>query len=318
MDKKVSIIVPVYNAEKFLDRCVSSLANQTYKNLEIILVDDGSPDNSPKMCDEWAEKDSRIKVIHKSNGGVSSARNAGLELSSGEYLQFVDSDDYIELDFTQKMVEKYSPNVDWVVSGFQIINDSGEQKFYNITKFTNIDILQNANIFMEFVLAGYFDMPVNKLYKRELIKTGFQKDLPLGEDRVFNINYVKNVKNQIKLADSCGYIYEFNQSSACHKKRKDTYEILRVSVEELRQLLLQKFGKLDNGFYKLVGDFIVSVLQKTDKEVLKSKCKLLKTDELVLEYIKNYKPSSMKEKVKKLLIKLRMFTLLKLLINIKN
>ena len=92
----VSVIVPIYNVEKYLEKCIESIVNQTYKNLEIILVDDGSQDNCPAMCDEWTQKDSRIKVIHKKNGGLSSARNAGLEVSNGEYISFVDSDDWLD------------------------------------------------------------------------------------------------------------------------------------------------------------------------------------------------------------------------------
>ena len=94
----ISVIVPIYNVEKYLDRCVDSIINQTYKNLEIILVDDGSPDNCPQMCDDYAKKDSRIKVVHKENGGLSDARNVGMEVATGEYVSFIDSDDYISLD----------------------------------------------------------------------------------------------------------------------------------------------------------------------------------------------------------------------------
>ena len=104
----ISVIVPVYNAEKYLDKCVESIVNQTYKDLEIILVDDGSPDNCPAMCDEWAKKDGRIKVIHKSNGGVSSARNVGLDSFSGEYVTFIDSDDYIESSMFHRIFEAIS------------------------------------------------------------------------------------------------------------------------------------------------------------------------------------------------------------------
>ena len=96
MNPLISIIVPVYKVEQYLDECVQSIRNQTYTNLEIILVDDGSPDRCPEMCDDYAKQDSRIKVIHKNNGGLSSARNAGLEVMSGDYFGFVDSDDYIE------------------------------------------------------------------------------------------------------------------------------------------------------------------------------------------------------------------------------
>ena len=101
---KVSVIVPIYKVEPYLDQCVQSIVNQTYKNLEIILVDDGSPDNSPAMCDAWAEKDNRIRVIHKENGGFSSARNAGLDAATGDYIQFVDSDDWILPDMTAALV----------------------------------------------------------------------------------------------------------------------------------------------------------------------------------------------------------------------
>lgn len=93
MHKKISIIIPIYNVEKYLKRCIDSIVNQTYKNTEIILVNDGSPDNCGEICDEYAKIDSRIKVIHKENGGLSSARNAGIDISSGEYIMFVDSDD---------------------------------------------------------------------------------------------------------------------------------------------------------------------------------------------------------------------------------
>ena len=102
---KISVIVPVYQVEETLDKCVESIIGQTYKNLEIILVDDGSPDNCPAICDSWAEKDSRIRVIHKENGGLCSARNAGMDIAAGDYLGFVDSDDCIEPDMYQLLVE---------------------------------------------------------------------------------------------------------------------------------------------------------------------------------------------------------------------
>ena len=95
-EELISVIVPVYKVEKYLNKCVQSIIQQTYTNLEIILVDDGSPDNCPQMCDEWAKKDSRIVVIHKKNGGLSDARNAGIAVAKGKYIGFVDSDDYIE------------------------------------------------------------------------------------------------------------------------------------------------------------------------------------------------------------------------------
>lgn len=103
--KLFSIIVPIYKVEKYLHKCVNSLVNQTYKDIEIVLVDDGSPDNCPQICDEYAAKDKRINVIHKKNGGLSDARNVGLENCTGKYILFVDSDDYIELDACEKFTK---------------------------------------------------------------------------------------------------------------------------------------------------------------------------------------------------------------------
>lgn len=99
----ISIVIPVYKVELYLEKCIESIINQTYKNLEIIIVDDGSPDNCPKICDEYAQKDNRIKVIHKENGGLSDARNAGIDVAAGKYIAFVDSDDYVSNDYIEYM-----------------------------------------------------------------------------------------------------------------------------------------------------------------------------------------------------------------------
>ena len=114
----ISVIVPVYKVEKYLDRCIESIVNQTYKALEIILVDDGSPDNCPEMCDNWAKKDNRITVIHKENGGVSSARNAGIGIATGKYIHFVDSDDWLELNAYKTIMEEVLNNEMVVFSAF--------------------------------------------------------------------------------------------------------------------------------------------------------------------------------------------------------
>lgn len=116
----ISVIVPIYKVEPYLDRCITSIVQQTYSNLEIILVDDGSPDNCPAICDRWAEKDDRIQVIHKENGGVSSARNAGLRIAQGAFLSFVDPDDYIDPQMMEMMMaEMADESVGFVQCGFQ-------------------------------------------------------------------------------------------------------------------------------------------------------------------------------------------------------
>lgn len=127
MDKVISIIVPVYNVEEFLDECVQSIVDQTYENLEIILVDDGSKDNSPALCDAWAEKDARIKVVHKQNGGLSDARNRGIEEATGDYIYFIDSDDYIDKTMCQRVMEQFRhSDADMVAFGYVRVTEAGE------------------------------------------------------------------------------------------------------------------------------------------------------------------------------------------------
>ena len=122
----ISVIVPVYKVEQYLDKCISSIVNQTYDNLEIILVDDGSPDNCPKICDNWAEKDQRIKVVHKQNGGLSSARNEGIVVATGKYISFIDSDDYIDSQTYEKMIFSItSTEADMCICGMKWVNEDG-------------------------------------------------------------------------------------------------------------------------------------------------------------------------------------------------
>lgn len=143
---KISCIVPVYNVEKYLRRCVDSILNQTFTDFELILVDDGSPDNSPAICYEYAVKDSRIKVIHKVNGGVSSARNVGLDVAKGEWICFVDSDDLIEADYMQKMYEAaINNNSDFImcgihqIAGYETLKNNYKKKIKKI-QFVKIDV----------------------------------------------------------------------------------------------------------------------------------------------------------------------------------
>ncbi|MBQ3396194.1 MAG: glycosyltransferase, partial [Synergistaceae bacterium] len=122
----ISVIVPVYKVEKYLNRCINSIVNQTYWNLEIILVDDGSPDNCPLICDEWSKKDKRIRVLHKRNGGLSSARNAGLDIAKGEYISFIDSDDFILPEMFEELYRLMIENdADLGMSGYLYVDENG-------------------------------------------------------------------------------------------------------------------------------------------------------------------------------------------------
>lgn len=124
MPEIISIIVPVYNAEPTLCKCVDSILAQTYPHFELLLIDDGSKDKSGTICDAYAEKDSRVRVFHKSNGGVSSARNLGIDNINGSYLTFVDSDDYVDRNYLLHLIEALGGNMDLVVGGYQSFGDS--------------------------------------------------------------------------------------------------------------------------------------------------------------------------------------------------
>lgn len=193
----ISIIVPVYKVEKYLDRCVSSLVNQTLKNIEIILVDDGSPDSCPEMCDRLAKSDNRIKVVHKKNGGLSSARNAGMKIASGKYMGFVDSDDDVSLDMYEKMVsiaEKYK--VDFVMADYTRINADGSSYlksldidggYYSREKIVS-DIFPNL-IMRESIdygpLLSVWHCIYNSEFLREIGLT-FDEEVKWSEDNIFS------------------------------------------------------------------------------------------------------------------------------------
>lgn len=185
-EELISVIVPVYKVEKYLDKCIQSIVEQTYQNLEIILVDDGSPDICPGICDEWGMKDSRIKVIHKENGGLSSARNAGMAVAKGEYIGFVDSDDYIENNMYEKLYTIIkTEEADLAICNFDIVTERGE-------------LIENGLLIKDEVFSGkvgleklmqergwYYVTAWNKLYSRKIVE---EMKFPVGkihEDEFF-------------------------------------------------------------------------------------------------------------------------------------
>ena len=178
MEKLVSIIVPVYNVEKYLSKCIDSILAQTYKNLEIILVDDGSKDNSGTICDEYSKKDKRIKIIHKPNGGISDVRNHGLKIATGDYIGFVDSDDYIAEDMFETLVsllEKNDADIS-IVSFYEYYNG----KLIGVRENENVEIMNKVEAIKELLIDRKIQSYTwNKLFKKELFD-GLQ--FPVGKN----------------------------------------------------------------------------------------------------------------------------------------
>ena len=203
---KISVIVPVYKTEGLLDICVESIVGQTYKNLEIILVDDGSPDNCPAMCDEWAEKDSRIRVIHKENGGVSSARNAALDIATGDYIGFVDSDDWIEPEMYSSLIQKISESgKNIALCSYYAVEISGER--YECRCVVDKEVLDKDDYFRFIVLGGDGGYIWNRLYDADILKeVRFDEDIWYSEDLLFNFKTAQK-SNGAAILDKIEYNY---------------------------------------------------------------------------------------------------------------
>ena len=167
MSYKISVIVPIYNVELFLERCIKSIINQTYKNLEIILVDDGSPDKCPDICDYYSMNDDRIRVIHKTNGGLSDARNAGIDIATGDYIMFVDSDDYIELDLCETVAKAIKEGYD--IYSYHFRRFQSEEVGDPYQGNGEIKYINGREIFDHYINRKYFThMVCDKVFKLQL------------------------------------------------------------------------------------------------------------------------------------------------------
>ncbi|MBQ6935032.1 MAG: glycosyltransferase [Clostridia bacterium] len=193
----ISIIIPIYKAERYLNMCIESVVNQTYKHIEIILVDDGSPDSCPTICDEWSKKDSRIIVIHKKNGGVSTARNAALDIVNGEYITFVDSDDTIDERLIEILYTRLVQNqVDCSVCNMNIVTESST----NAKKTSETELILDKNemikeILSDGITAGFV---WGKMFKKEFIQgLHFEENIHFMEDQLFVIQVLLNCENVV-------------------------------------------------------------------------------------------------------------------------
>ena len=218
----ISVIIPVYKVEQYLDECVESVVRQTYGDLEIILVDDGSPDGCPALCDRWAKKDSRIKVVHKKNGGLSSARNAGLAVARGEYIGFVDSDDYVDTGMYEDLMRvMLQDEKTMVVSSPIIRNTDGVFSSYKVGTYEYKDgDSMTFPEYMQMFLGGKMDATVwNKLYKREFIQVLFREGRN-NEDYLFmyyNAKQVYDTRYLLAVSATPHYYYRSNPQSICHQ-----------------------------------------------------------------------------------------------------
>ena len=238
MQELISVIVPVYKVEKYLYKCIDSIINQTYKNIEIILVDDGSPDNCGKICDEYAKKDERVKVIHKENGGLSDARNAGLNISKGKYIAFVDSDDYVSEQMLEVMHDKIlEDGTDMIISSYHNVNENGDllNEPIDIKEgvFTEKEILKQIS----WKQCGYYVVVWDKLYRKEIFDNIRFPVAKLHEDE-FVLHKILQKCNKISCISMPLYYYVKHKESIMHNeysiKRLDAIE---AHIERIKYLL---------------------------------------------------------------------------------
>lgn len=315
----ISIIVPVYNVEKYIRECLDSLINQTYKNIEIIIVDDGSTDKSGEICDEYEKKNKNIRVIHKKNEGLGFARNTGLENVNGKFVTFVDSDDYVDNNFVEELYQNIiTKNVDICKSGFRRVNDS-----HNILSIRNYDNYvynekENRDLFLPRMIGSLPDkkdsieMCVSgALYKMSYIKK-YKIKFPserviISEDLFFNIDYVQRI-NKACTIDYIGYNYRYNPSSLTKKYRQDRFEASKHFYLELKKKL-ESIGYEEETFLRLSRLFFVYIRMALEQENYKVSNKSYFTnlkniykicnDKLVIDIINNYpiKSLGIKQKI---------------------
>ncbi|WP_410477473.1 glycosyltransferase family 2 protein [Paenibacillus sp. B2(2019)] len=293
MVPKISIIVPVYKVEKYLKRCVDSILAQTYQDFELILVNDGTPDNCGIICDSFAAQDKRIRVIHKENGGLSSARNAGIEVAEGEYIGFVDSDDWITYDMFEyllNLIEEY----DCDVSSVSYILSKGEENIkqskIEIKCYEGNDSLHNY--LFEGMSKRIADFPVwNKLYKRHLFNEIRFPEGQLYEDGATNFMLLKRARKYVK-SNKISYFYFQDGASITRRgfQNKDL-EILIVGDQMVELALtvgdqeIIKLAKMKQArsYFSLLSK--ISLYGFTDKRSFKDKTVIELTQKLRSEYI---------------------------------
>lgn len=232
MEPLLSVIIPVYNVEPYLHRCVDSVLNQTYRNLEVILVDDGSTDGCGAICDEYAAKDSRVRVIHKDNGGQASARNVGLEQMTGEYLTFVDSDDWLRPELYQNAMGMRPFSIS--VFGCTFVNEDGEELAVRkpCTQPKTIGSKHDYSEIEHLVHTSLLGYACNKIYCTSLIHDLRFGNFPLREDLIFNLEAFSKA-SQILLLDDCGYCYRQRNNSILHNLYSGQVPDATPALEEM-------------------------------------------------------------------------------------
>ena len=319
----VSIIVPVYNAAAHLERCVESLVQQNLENLEILMVDDGSNDGSAEICDYYSQRDSRVRAIHGPNFGPSHARNIGVRGSRGEFIQFVDADDFVDTGMSALLLgAQRSQNADLVIAGFEVIDDTtGSRAGYHLDEMRVLDRAQFLNCFHELRNAHLINSCWNKLYRASLIYSKgieFCEELDFAEDALFNFSYMARSRSTIVLTETpYRYIRYATDDSLSRRYRPNMYEIARLEMEAMTELFVgSELGLLDierghalNLVTQVVPHFARMMVPFSYPTYLKVVAEIRK-DEYYLRYCRDLRCVGVRERILLALFHSRRFELI--------
>jgi len=285
----ITVVIPIYNVEKYLEKCVYSILEQTYSKLEIILIDDGSPDKCGEICDNLKNKDTRIKVIHKENGGLSDSRNVGIENATGRYITFVDSDDYIDRNYIELLYTALtSNNADMSIASHRILY---QKKI--IDRATNMSFCGDAKLILEKILYddGVDISAWGKLYKIELFdKVKFPKGR-LFEDSATTYKLV-DLSNKIAVCSKSVYNYVIRSSSISHNKFSEKKLDLIISTKEMTDFIKNKYPNLEKACNRRMMYAYLSTLTQSIKDENANK----EIQKQLITYIKENKKDVLKDK----------------------
>ena len=279
----ISIVVPIYKVEKYLEQCVTSIINQTYQNIEIILVDDGSPDNCGIMCDNYATKDARIKVIHKQNGGLSDARNHGIEIATGKYITFVDSDDYIDSKYIEELYNEIKTN-NVKVSQCGILHVNDDQEILKKSGHLEKQLLSGKQMLKDLYKDhGTENIVVwNKMYDIKLFENIRYPVGKIHEDEFTTYKILYNI-DDVAILNKYYYNYRQNENSITGKK----FNIKRLDKIEAYEQRLQFFKqKNEKELYQLA---LMSYLLEIRQSYMNTKKYIDNSKDIQLELVKKYR-----------------------------
>lgn len=290
MEELITIVVPVYKVEKYIDKCINSILKQTYKNLEIILVDDGSPDTCGEICDNYAKQDARIKVIHKENGGLSDARNAGIDIAKGKYISFIDSDDYIDSEYIELLYKTIiKDETDMAISAHKVIYDNGTI----LEKATGEEsILSSKEVLKRILYDDGIDLSAwAKLYKMELFKDVRYPKGRLFEDAATTYKLINRCTN-VSIISKSTYNYVIRGNSITNLNFSEKKMDLIKSTEEMCEYIKNKYPDLQSACNRRLMYAYLSTLTQLVKSDKKNK----KIEQQLYLYIKENSKPILKDK----------------------